>query len=444
MKKLGRTIVAAALALSGSAFAQTFPIVAPTVDGTTQSAENPNYGVCHGTDPSCYHNWGVARQKKVLLFTRTAGPRHASLGTALPTGLNPALAANNSTQADMVRLLNAEGIAVDYTETVTNLSNLNQYMAVIFFSNSRDVLFDHGRAVNPALAISTTTSAYLDQSKVLLRQYMRAGGGFVAVHNAHGTEYNWPWYEGLLGNSNYYDHGNFQPGVMELVASDASTDPIGGPGARINFADEWYNLVPFPTGVKFLATVDENTLATKRSVHPGFPSFHPVAWCHYYDGGRAWITTLGHDRRATQDLTLADSQPGGANYFAGAAEFQKFLVNGVKSAMGLQPFCEAYTFTGYGGVSTADAGPVLKVKFGLGGNQGQNPVVSAQSAEASCSTGLPTGSLEDANAKGLTYDRASKQYQLNWKTSKSWSGTCRQLSLRLDDGTIHTAQYYFE
>src|SRR5438874_13552364 len=69
MNKLGTTIVAAALAFGGSiAFAQTFPNVPPTVDATAQSQENPNYGVCHGTDPSCYHNWGVQRQKKVLLF----------------------------------------------------------------------------------------------------------------------------------------------------------------------------------------------------------------------------------------------------------------------------------------------------------------------------------------------------------------------------------------
>jgi hypothetical protein len=181
----------------GMAFAQTFPDVPETFDATAQSHENVNYGVCRGTDPSCYHNWGVTRQKKVLLFTRTAGPRHASLGTALAAGVNPPLGANNNTQADIIRLMAAEGIAVDYTETVTNLSNLSQYMAVIFFSNSRDALFDHGRAVNPTFAVSTTTSAYLDSSKVNLRQYMRAGGGFVAVHNAHGTEYNWPWYEGL-------------------------------------------------------------------------------------------------------------------------------------------------------------------------------------------------------------------------------------------------------
>jgi uncharacterized protein len=244
------------------------------------------------------------------------------------------LGTNNNTQKDIIRLMRQEGINVDYTETVTNLSGLNKYSAVIFFSNSRDALWDHGRAVNPTLAVSTSTSAYLDQAKVLLRQYMRAGGGFVAVHNAHGTEYNWPWYEGLLGNSNYYDHGNFQNGDMVIVGDDPTTSGagVGGVGTHIPFRDEWYNLTPFPTNVKFLVTVDESTLATKRSTHPGFPSFHPVTWCHYYNGGRAWITTLGHDLAATSNLSVP-------NTFPGRAEFQKMLVNGIKSAAGLIPFC---------------------------------------------------------------------------------------------------------
>src|SRR5256886_4795590 len=362
MSGFTKTIVAGALALGGaSAFAQPYPNVPPTVDATTQSVERFNYGVCQGTDPGCYHNGAVPRQKKVLLFTRTAGPRHASLGTALPTSLNPALGANNNTQKDIIRLLNAEGIAVDYTEEVNRLTNLSQYMAVIFFSNSRDVLWDHGRAVNPALAVSTTTGAYLDQSKVLLRQYMRAGGGFVAVHNAHGTEYNWPWYEGLLGNSNYYDHGQYQLGNIVITSMDSSTNSIGSPGAVAPFKDEWYNLVPFPTDVKFLVTVDENSLATKHSVHPGYPLFHPVTWCQYYDGGRAWITTLGHSRVATQDVSILP--PGEADFpVDGRADFQKMIVSGIKSAMGLLPFCEAYGFSGFTG-STVDAGGAVPVTF---------------------------------------------------------------------------------
>jgi type 1 glutamine amidotransferase len=64
--------------------------------------------------------------------------------------------------------------------------------------------------------------------------------------------------------------------------------------------------------------------------HPGHGDFHPVAWCQYYDGGRAWLTTLGHDPEAWK----ANSA------LAGAKEFQSLIVNGIKSAMGAQPFCQ--------------------------------------------------------------------------------------------------------
>ena len=452
MTSFARAVVASAFAFgAASVFAQSYPNVPPTVDATTQSVERPNYGVCHGTDPGCYHNWGVTRQKKVLLFTRTAGPRHASLGTALAAGLNPPLGTNNNTQKDIIRLLNAEGISVDYTEDVGRLTNLSQYMAVIFFSNSRDVLWDHGRAVNPALAVSTTTGAYLDQAKVLLRQYIRAGGGFVAVHNAHGTEYNWPWYEGLLGNSNYYDHGQYQAGNFQIVASDTSTNPIGSPGTQVPFKDEWYNLVPFPTDVKFLVTVDEGSLATKRSTHPGFPAFHPVAWCQYYDGGRAWITTLGHSNVATSDVSSPIPSTGGDSDFpaAGRAAFQQLLVNGIKSAMGLQPFCETYGFTGFSGdatnppaVSSAKAGSSLQVRFNLTTSGGANPVSWAKSAQASCTTGLPQGDMTVENVN--VTQQGGNSYQLGWKTDKSWSSSCRQLWVMLNDGTLHTANFQLD
>jgi len=297
--------------------------------GALPTSWDPTYNVCRGVDPGCYHDWVGAenRQNKVLIYTRTAGPRHANIGNRMVAGRNPPLNSTHVLQNALIAWLAAEGVTADWTEDVTQLSNLSQYKAVIFASNSRDALWAHGRAIDPTLAVNTATSAYLDAAKVNLRQYMRAGGGFVAIHNAFGTEYNWPWYEGLLGNANYYDHGANQPGTVQVVSpNDPST---AGLPIRWDFADEWYNLVPFPTNVKFLATVDENTLATQRSTHPGHGRFHPVAWCQYYDGGRAWLTTLGHDARAFTD----------GSGFNGQAQFKQMIVNGIKSAMGLTPFC---------------------------------------------------------------------------------------------------------
>jgi uncharacterized protein len=304
-------------------------VATPTNDNVPPGAKDnfdPVYNVCRGTDPRCYHPWVDNRQNKVLIYTRTAGPRHANLGPALAAGKNPPLAAANVVQKALIAWMAEQGVQADWTEDVTQLSSLNQYKAVIFASTSRDTLFKHGTAVSPTAAVNTTTNAHLDAGRTALRQYMRAGGGFVGIHNAFGTEYNWPWYEGLLGNANYYDHGANQEGVVKIVASDSSTAGVGNFG----FKDEWYNLVPYPTRVKFLATVDENSLATRRTVHPGHGDFHPVAWCQYYDGGRAWLTTLGHDGLAFTD----------GSGFPGQAQFKKLIVGGILSAMGNQPFCQ--------------------------------------------------------------------------------------------------------
>jgi type 1 glutamine amidotransferase len=281
-----------------------------------QNLGDPDYGVCRGTDPACYHDWGnfdPAKGYKVLLYTRTAGPRHADLGPALGAGLDPALVPANVVQNAMIKLGEQNGFTVDWTEDVGQLaspSQLFKYNAVIFFSTSRDNLDN--------------------AAQTSLRQYLRGGGGFVGVHNAFGTGYNWPYYEGLLGGANYYDHGPAQTGTVRTIdRKDTSTK---GLPAAWTFTDEWYNLVPFPSKVRFLATVDERSLpsgAAGSMGHPGHGDFHPVAWCQYYDGGRSWVTTLGHDAKDfTDDAT-----------FPGATSFQKLLVGGIQSAMGAKPFC---------------------------------------------------------------------------------------------------------
>lgn len=341
-QQYSQAIVAVALALTaGTSFAGRGAGGSNPLQGTADSLENFTYGVCTGTDPSCYHNWGVSHNNSVTIFSRTAAERNvASLGPAMAAGnnVNPVPAANIA-QAGLKRILNAAGLTVNVTESVGSLPGLgNALGAVIFLDNSGDVLWDHGRYVTASLAVSTTTSAFLDSSKVNLRQYMRSGGGFVAIHNAVGAERNWDWYVGLLGASNY-DSAATQAGTVQIEADDSSTSAVGVPGSQFQLTDSFYTLVPYPRNVKVLATVLESSLTTKKADHPGHGPYHPVAWCHYYDGGRSWATTLGQDPRVWADLSLPENQPSGTNYFPGAAEFQKLIVNGVKSAMGLVPFC---------------------------------------------------------------------------------------------------------
>ena len=291
-------------------------------DRDRERSFDPVYNVCRGTDQVCYNDWGVQGRKanRVLIWSRTAGPRHAALGTALAPGLNPPLGANNVMQANLVRLLAAEGIQADWTEDVTVMTNLGAYKAVIFASSNRDNLW------NSAATVSN------DAARTALRQFIRAGNGFVAIHNAFGAEYQWTWYEGLLGNANFYDHGPNRDGVVEIIAHDSSTTGAGlPPRTTFAFVDEWYNLVPFPTRVKFLAKVKRGSLNPPTgSGHPGHPNFHPLSWCQYYDGGRAWLTTLGHNADSYRENSPSP----------GAAQFQRHIVEGIKSVMGLTRFCD--------------------------------------------------------------------------------------------------------
>ncbi|MPZ85398.1 MAG: ThuA domain-containing protein [Actinophytocola sp.] len=311
-------IVSAAVATAATVLAVGVPAAANDRDRTgARELGEPDYGVCRGVHPQCYHDWGnfdLFQGIKVLVYSRTTGPRHANLGPALAPGLNPPLTDANVAQKAIVRLGQENGFTASWTEDVTQLSSASRlldYNAVIFLSTTRDTLDD--------------------AAQTALRQYIRAGGGFVGIHNAFGTEYNWPWYEGLLGNANFFDHGPYQPGTVQTVdRRDVSTKDLPRSWA---FADEWYNLVPFPSDVRVLAKVDESSLA--RGVrggmgHPGHGDNHPVAWCQYYDGGRSWVTTLGHDASAFTNTTTSD----------GAAYFQKLIVGGIRSAAGAAPFCK--------------------------------------------------------------------------------------------------------
>ena len=116
----------------------------------------------------------------------------------------------------------------------------------------------------------------------------------------------------------------------------------------------------------------------------------------------------------------------------------------------------AYPFDGFFGpvdnspmVNVAKAGSSVPVKFSLGGDRGLGVLAVGypQSQEFKCDTDAPVDPIEETSTAngGLTYDALTDQYTYVWKTSKSWSGQCRTLSVKLDDNTDpHTASFQFK
>jgi uncharacterized repeat protein (TIGR01451 family) len=95
------------------------------------------------------------------------------------------------------------------------------------------------------------------------------------------------------------------------------------------------------------------------------------------------------------------------------------------------------------------AGQAAPVKFSLGGNQGLNIFAagSPSSVQISCNTSDPIDPVtetETAGQSSLSYDSATDRYKYTWKTESSWKNTCRQLTVTLRDGTVHTAKFKFK
>jgi cytochrome c len=221
----------------------------------------------------------AASGPRVLVYSKTAGYRHASIPVAL----------------EALRELGARsGLVVDATEDASTFSdaNLRRYAAVVFLMTTGDVLDAGGQAA--------------------FERFVRRGGGFAGVHSASDTEYDWPWYGRLVG-AYFRNHPHIQSGAVR-VASGRDPSTAGLPRRWIR-TDEWYNFARNPRGsVRVLATLDESTYAPG----PGaMGADHPIAWSHEFQGGRAWYTAGGHTDQSYSEPLFRQHLLGGIRYAAG-------------------------------------------------------------------------------------------------------------------------------
>jgi hypothetical protein len=111
-----------------------------------------------------------------------------------------------------------------------------------------------------------------------------------------------------------------------------------------------------------------------------------------------------------------------------------------------------YDFTGFFSpisntvLNQANAGRTIPVKFSLSGNKGLNIFAAGSpfSRQVPCSseTVNDLAAVEMTGNSSLSY--SPDTYQFNWKTESSWAGTCRELVVKLNDGSEHVALFKFK
>ncbi len=215
---------------------------------------------------------------KVLVFSKTAGFRHSSI----PHGITAIQA-----------LGAANGFTVTATEDAAQFTtaNLAQYQAVIWLSTTGDVL-------NAS-------------QQTAFESYIASGGGYAGVHAAADSEYDWPWYGGLVG-AYFQSHPAIQQAVIKVEdRSNVSTAHLPPTWTR---TDEWYNYrTNVRANAKVLASLDESSYSGGS-----MGGDHPITWCQSYGGGRSWYTGLGHTDETYSDATFRQMLLGGIQVAAGA------------------------------------------------------------------------------------------------------------------------------
>jgi len=107
--------------------------------------------------------------------------------------------------------------------------------------------------------------------------YIGNGGGYVGIHAAADTEYDWAWYSGLAG-ALFHSHPAIQTATVRV--EDRAHDATAHLGTTWQRNDEWYNYRTNPrTTSHVLASLDES------SYTGGNMGDHPIAWCKDYSGG---------------------------------------------------------------------------------------------------------------------------------------------------------------
>lgn len=224
---------------------------------------------------SCeFKNTGI--KPKILVFAKTSGYRHSAIEVG---------------KSAILKLGIENGFTVDTTENpgIFTEDSLKKYAAVVFLNTTGDVLNYKQEAA--------------------FERFIQAGGGYVGIHSATDTEYDWKWYAKLVGG-NFISHPKIQAAKINVVNKESpATKHLPDTWDRI---DEWYNFKNLNKEVTVLLKIDETSYEGGKNGED-----HPMAWYHNYDGGRSFYTALGHTEESYADSNFLKHILGGIQYSIG-------------------------------------------------------------------------------------------------------------------------------
>lgn len=247
------------------------PLIAfSLLTGGSGSRQEPLRGSAN--QPTVHNNQAPVR---ILVFSATRGFRHSSI----PDGIRALQKMAAKNKWEIVATEDSAHFRPD---------KLSQYKAIVLLNNT-------GNVFGP-------------EEEAALQQYVRNGGGIVGIHAAADCEYDWPWYNQLIGG--YFEsHPEIQTATLRVKEKHISTGHLG---TVWHHKDEWYNYKSVSPKIKVLVELDEKSY---RGGNMG--AFHPISWYQEFDGGKVFYTGLGHTSEAYEDEKFLMHVENGIRYVMG-------------------------------------------------------------------------------------------------------------------------------
>ncbi|MGB1020364.1 MAG: ThuA domain-containing protein [Flavobacteriaceae bacterium] len=233
--------------------------------------------------------FGQESTKKLLIYTKNGkGYVHKNIATSV------------TTLQKICSTLGVKTVVSDDPSIFTSPEMAS--IDAIFFSNTNNEAFD--------------TQAQKDA----FQAFCRSGKGFGGLHSASGSERQWPWYWNLLGGK-FIRHAPFQKFTVKVV--DANHPSTKNLPARFEVEDECYYSIEMNPDIHVLLAADMTTVEDpKKGEYPSniFNDSFPLAWCHQFEGGKQWYSSLGHPIEAYSLALYQEHLRGGIQYILSLKE----------------------------------------------------------------------------------------------------------------------------
>ena len=213
-------------------------------------------------------------EKSILIFSKANGFRHSE-----------AIEASFSVYR---QLGNKNGWKIFMTEDagIFNEEQLALFQVVIWNNTSGKVL--------------------TDDQRIIFKDWIERGGGFIGIHAAGDDSHQWEWYEDEVLQAHFSHHniGRDLDTAMLYLEMDAEHHQLfEGLLDTFGLADEWYCFYDNPRAQtsSILYTVDETTYNLSGNIsflikdkNWGMGQDHPIVWFHQQKKGKVFYSALGH------------------------------------------------------------------------------------------------------------------------------------------------------